>query len=77
MEEGFTALRGEVATALESLLIGSAGERRGMERVFAAITSEADRAAARAAWHDNRRSSLNDFGAWAAELAARLRAVKP
>lgn len=71
---GVDALRPQVADALDSLLIGSAGERLRMERVFEAITSPEDRAAARLAWHDEKRSSLNDYGPWAASLAKNLRA---
>jgi len=76
IKEGVEALRPQIADSLDSLLIGSAEDRERMERVLAAITSDDDRAAARAAWHDDRRSSLNDFGAWAAELSKSLRAAQ-
>jgi hypothetical protein len=67
-------LRGAVAEALESVMIGSAADRARMERVLAAISSPEDRERARAAWHDERRSSTNDIGRQAAALAARIRA---
>lgn len=66
-------LRAGVAAALDTVMIGKPAERARMERVLAAITSPEDRERARAAWHDERRSSLNDIGARAKQIAANLR----
>lgn len=62
-----------LAEALESVTIGSAEERKRLGRIVAVITNEEERAKARAAWHDERRSSLNDIGKRAGGLAKRLR----
>jgi hypothetical protein len=63
----------EVASALESVLIGSQSERVKMEKVLACISDEKERAKARATYHDERRSSLNDIGRVAQSLAKRIR----
>lgn len=72
--ESATALTLDVIAALESVLIGSRAERKRLERVLAAISSPAEREAARAAWHDGRRTSQNDIGAAAARYARTMRA---
>jgi hypothetical protein len=63
-----------VAAALESVMIGSRADRARMERVLAAIASPEDRERAKAAWHDERRSSLNDIGRRAVALSKAIRA---
>lgn len=65
--------RAEIATALESVLIGDFADRKRMLGVLACISDPVERAAAQAAWHDERRSSMNDIGARAVRLAKRLR----
>lgn len=65
--------KARVAAVLETVLIGSFGERRRMDAVLAAISSPKDRAKAQAVWHDERRTSMNDIGQRAAELAKRFR----
>jgi hypothetical protein len=44
-----------------------------MERVLAAITSAEDREKARAAWLDEKQTSLNDIGGRAVAMAKRIR----
>jgi predicted aminopeptidase len=65
--------RAEVAAALETVLIGDFADRKRMERVLACVTSDDERTKAKAAWHDERRSSMNDIGRRAALYAKRLR----
>jgi hypothetical protein len=62
-----------IASVLDSVLIGPSSDRRAIERVLALITDSVERAAARAAYHDERRSSMNDIGAYAGRLANTLR----
>jgi len=69
------AHREEIATCLETFIIGSYSERRTMERVLEEIRDEGDRVRARERWHDERRSSMNDIGLRAARLASVLRRV--
>lgn len=69
-------VRARMAMALDSVMIGSNAERARMERVLAVIADPAERARAEAAWHDERRSSLNDIGRAAKEWTARLRAKR-
>jgi len=66
--------REEIAAALETVTIGNRAERARMERVLAAISSPEEREKAKAAWHDERRGSMNDIGAHAAALAKAIRA---
>jgi hypothetical protein len=65
--------RAEVAAALETVLIGRFDDRKRMDRVLACVTNADDRAKAKAAWHNERRSSMNDIGRRAALYAKRLR----
>lgn len=62
----------EIATALESVLIGSGQDREEVESTLSMLPEEK-----RSEWlakrHDNRRSSLNDIGGKAQKIAARLR----
>lgn len=64
--------REQVTGALCSVMIGDPEDRRRVERVLGAITNESDRELAAAAWHDERRSSLNDIGGRCAQLARGL-----
>jgi hypothetical protein len=68
-----TERKEEVCTCLESVLIGDAQERDRMSKVFAAIQNPEDLARAKAVYHDQRRSSLNDIGGYAHDLAKRIR----
>jgi len=63
----------DVAAALESVLVGSHEERLQMEKVLDCISDGREREKARAAYHDGRRSSMNDIGGAAQSLAKRLR----
>lgn len=63
-----------IATALDSVAIGSVEERRSFERVLACISSDEERAKARDVHHDEKRSSMNDIGRRAKGLAKSLRA---
>ncbi len=67
------AHRPEIAACLESFLIGDHADRVRMERVLDAIRDPADREAAREAWHDERRSSMNNIGLVAKRYAKILR----
>jgi len=64
-----------IAEVLESVQIGKPSDRRAMEAVFAAIADPKDRTAAQAAYHDQKRSSLNDIGGRASHYAKTLRAL--
>jgi hypothetical protein len=66
--------REEIATMLETVLIGSERNRRTFEKVLACISDPVERAKARAVYQDEKRSSLNDIGGAAWDLAKRLRA---
>jgi hypothetical protein len=68
--------KGEVATALESVLIGDIIDRKTFERVLSVIKDQDERNAARAAYHDEKRSSMNDIGRAAWIYAAALRKQK-
>ena len=67
------AHKGEIADALDSVLIGSEADRAEVESALALMPAEK-----RAAWlnerHDRRRSSMNNIGGRARKLAAMLRA---
>ena len=64
----------EIADALDTVMIGKRSERARMERVLAEITSaEEDREKARAAWLDEKQTSLNDIGGRAVAMAKRMR----
>lgn len=70
--EAMESIGEDVISALRSVMIGSASERRRMERVLSAILDPAERERAAEAWHDQKRSSLNDIGSAAREIAAEL-----
>jgi hypothetical protein len=63
-----------VADCLDSFVIGSFEERRRLERLLSVISNEDERGKA---WHDERRSSMNDIGSFAKHRAERLRALPP
>lgn len=65
-----------VVQALDTVLIGDANERIAFDRAMAAVTSDADRQAAWAAYHEEKRSSLRDIGGYAKELVQYLREPK-
>jgi hypothetical protein len=65
--------RTKVADALDTVLIGSERNRRTFEKVLACITDPIERQKARDTYHDEKRSSLNDIGAAAWNLARSLR----
>jgi len=62
----------EIEATLNTVLCCDPGERKAIERVFASITDPEDLEKARAAYHDQKRSSMNDIGgafeAWATKL---------
>lgn len=61
-----------VADCLDSVLLGGFSRRRDFDAAVAAIDDPAKLATFREAWLD-KRSSLNNIGGYAAELAAHLR----
>lgn len=65
--------RCEIATCLDSFLIGTHNERCTMEKVLAEIRDPNDREKAREKWIDGRRSSMNNIGLRAKQLAMLLR----
>lgn len=78
-EKGITDLgahieahKSEIIAALDSVLIGDERAREEVEATLARIPKE-QHAAWLAERHDRRRSSMNNIGAKAAKLAARLR----
>lgn len=58
---------------LQSVVIGSFVDRRAYDVAMNAILDMDGRAAFAAAWHEARRTSLNDIGARARTIAQRLR----
>lgn len=76
LDDYIDANAGAIATALESVVIGSRTTRVAFERVLAAVTNDEDRKAARAEWLDENRSSMNDIGGHAMTLAERLRKIE-
>ena len=65
--------RAEIATALDSVLIGKATDRRDYYRALELMDDPAKRALYRDEYLDRCRSSMNNFGAYAYKLAARIR----
>lgn len=72
--EYIKAHRTEIADCLDSFVVGDHGDRKRMERVLGVISSAAEREKALEAWHDERRSSMNNIGLRAKHLAKLLRA---
>jgi hypothetical protein len=64
----------ELAECLESCLIGGKSNRQTYFDGLALIDDPAKREQWRNSWHDERRSSLNDIGGRAYEMAEKLRA---
>ena len=67
----------ELATCFESCLIGRFEERETYQAGLDLIDDPENRVAWRVRWHDTRRSSLNDIGNRAHEMAVRLRKKIP
>jgi hypothetical protein len=65
--------RERLAAALESVLIGSADNRRTFKAAEAFITDPVKRREYMEQYHDRKRSSLNDIGGRAMKMAAALR----
>jgi len=70
LNEVMETRREQVAEALESVLIGN---RAAYEDALENITGEADRIAFAETWHDEKRTSLNDIGGRAKDIANNLR----
>lgn len=66
----------ELATCFDSCLIGGLAERREYESAMRLIESAENRERFRAERHDRRRSSLNDIGGRAYQMAKNLRGKK-
>ena len=64
----------ELAACFESCLIGGERDRQTYQRGLALIDDPTKREEWRLKWHEARRSSLNDIGGRAWEMAKRLRA---
>lgn len=69
------AHRAEIADALDSFMIGDLRERKAFNRLINTITDPVEREKARLAFHDEKRSSMNNIGAYAWKLAMHLRAT--
>lgn len=67
------AHRGEVIAALDSVLCMGASDRFLYETAFEGLADDEARLAFRDKVHDERRSSMNDIGAYAWQLAERFR----
>lgn len=65
-----------IAACLESEMIGDASDRATFTKMLDAISSSEDRERARLAYHDERRSSLNNIGKRARAIAKRLRELE-
>ena len=63
----------EIADCLDTVLIGSFGDRRTYEDGLSLITEEPNRIKWRDRWLDERRSSMNNIGGRAYQLAVKLR----
>jgi len=63
----------DLADCFESCLIGDASGRASFEKGLALIEDETKRKEWRDHWHDQRRSSVNDIGAYAWKVANFLR----
>ena len=63
----------ELAECLDSCLIGNLASRREYERALELIESEDNRAKFRVERHDERRTSMNDIGGRAYQMAQRIR----
>jgi hypothetical protein len=73
MDEVVENRAGELADCLDSCLIGKLASRREYERALELIESEENRAKFRTERHDERRTSLNDIGGRAYQMAKKLR----
>lgn len=65
--------RSEIAAALDSVLIGEAKDRRDYYRAMELMDDPAKRTIYRDEYLDRRRSSMNNFGAYAYKLAGWIR----
>lgn len=73
----FLATRGEeIAACLDTVVIGKVPDRLLYDEAMALITEADSREKWAAVWHERKRTSLNDIGARARKLSARLRAVQ-
>lgn len=72
-DEWLRANAERVAACLETVIIGSLADRKRLERVLACISDPEERAKARFAHHDEKRSSLNDIGKACGIYAKKLR----
>jgi len=68
------AHREEVATCLDTFLIGDMKERKAFDRLIGCISNPEEKEKARLAFHDEKRSSMNNIGEYAWKLAKELRA---
>ena len=66
----------EIADCLDSILIGKIGTRQGIEAMLEVISDPVEREKAWAAWQDKKRSSMNDIGSHAKNLAKAFREKK-
>jgi len=64
-----------VAAALDSVLVGSAADRQTFEKMLACVSSEEERAKARAVYYEGKRTSMNQIGRRAQQLAAKFRSL--
>lgn len=71
IDAAMKVVKADVAAALRSVLIGSFDER-GLFEAAVAKMPEAERVTFAAEWHEKKRTSLNDIGGYAAELAVAL-----
>lgn len=67
------ARRTDIASALDTVLIGGRSSRSTYEKGLSLIEDEGRRQEWREHWHDERRTSINDIGARAWATAKRLR----
>jgi hypothetical protein len=66
----------EIAACLDTLEVGEAADRAALEAELAAITSDVRRHAHLRTWRDQRRSSMNDIGSRARDLAEVFRKIE-
>lgn len=72
-----TEKREELAHALDSILIGTPGERVSFSMPMDIIEDQDKRHKWSEDWHDQHRSSLNDIGRHAWAIAKHIRSTKP
>ena len=73
--EYIAAHKTELADCLDTVMIGGKNDRESYKKGLELIKDAAARKEWRDHWHDQRRSSMNNIGAYAWQVAEKLRAL--